>query len=93
MTKINPNTKKARSYRSRWLASTPMTLSQAYRTCSLAKRQAWAYCERLQAEMDGSGLRVVGRTVMAFSVAFECPEGIVWITKDHDYLIPPEDAL
>ena len=84
-----PTPKKAArfAWRYRTAAEDPKTLFDAYKNPSPAKRKAWEYCMDLQSDLRGVGLTVTSRNIYAFSAAFECAEGVVYITPDRDWLI------
>lgn len=76
------------AWRYRVASEDPKTLFDAYKNPSHAKRKAWEYCESLQSDLRGVGLTVTGRTMQSFSAAFECADGVVYVTPSRDWLIP-----
>lgn len=92
MTVLNPKTKKARSLIASYLYARrePKSLYDAYANPSEAKRDAWRECQALCREFDGRDLCVVGHNSMAFSAAFTCDHGLVYITKSNVHFVPNE---
>lgn len=75
----------------RVLASRGANLDEAYGTYSVAKLDAWRYCERLCSELDGRRLCITSVNTFRFSAQFEFdnPENgrpmVCHITPSHTY--------
>lgn len=64
--------KKARSYVNQYSRTYfPVTLDDVYKSYSVAKRNAWEYCQRKCESMNGRRLTVLSATNMFFTAAFE----------------------
>lgn len=64
--------KKARSYVNQYSHTyVPVTLDDVYKFYSVAKRNAWEYCQRKCESMNGRRLTVLSANNMFFTAAFE----------------------
>ena len=64
--------KKARSYVNQYdRIYNPVTLDDVYNTYSVAKRNAWEYCQRKCESMNGRRLTVLSHNSNFFTAAFE----------------------
>ena len=52
-------------------------LDKAYKSCSTAKKLAWANCENIYNALKGcGGMRIIGKNSSFFTVAFKCTYGV-----------------
>lgn len=87
--RLDPDSKKAKSFAARYAAAAKRrTLEEAYKKPSKAKLAAWEYCESLRRTLGGRNLTVTAAGPYFFSAAFECPEGLVYVTPGTDWFIP-----
>ena len=49
----------------------PLALDDIYKSYSIAKRNAWEYCERKCEKMNGRRLTVLSHNLQTFTAAFE----------------------
>lgn len=64
--------KKARSYVNQYARIYyPLTLDDVYKSYSVAKLQAWEYCQRMCDKMNGRRLTVLSHNSNFFTAAFE----------------------
>ena len=68
--------------------STAYSLYSVYGTFSQAKANAWEYCRRLCADLNGRGLKVIGANGFQFTAGFKYEkdgvEYLMYITKTAD---------
>lgn len=65
--KLNRNTKKAQGIIERFCSSNLYNLEYCYESCSKAKRNAYVWCLRKCAEMDGWRFRIISFNTMSFT--------------------------
>lgn len=63
--------RQARGQYESYKRSTTYSLYEAYGRHSKAKADAWAYCERLMADYNGYGLKVISHNGYMFTAGFE----------------------
>lgn len=68
---------------------------EAYARPSYRKIKAFKYCEDLEKQYNGHGLRITGYNTCTFSAAFigvvEDKPHLFYITPSYDYIYPLED--
>ena len=81
----------------RWQNSSDTCLYHAYERFSQAKTNAWEYCERLEAEFNGTGLRIISYNSCVFTAGFTGVDPdtgevmFMFITKTKDWYAPITD--